>query len=83
MKCHHENVTVACLSTDEVHKAPGDPQDKLVPMKTFKNHKRKISRNLLKISRKSRQQGKNPIFWELLDFWTKNTMQKESMHLDL
>ena len=37
----HENVTVACLSTDEVHKAPGDPQDKLVPLKTFKNHKRK------------------------------------------
>ena len=29
MKWHYENVAVACLSTDEVHKAPGDPQDKL------------------------------------------------------
>jgi len=35
LKWHHENVTVACLSTDEVHKAPGDPQDKLVPLKNI------------------------------------------------
>ena len=62
MKWHHENVTMACLSTDEGHKAPGDPQDKLDPLKTFKNHKRKILRNLLKIVRKSRQQGKIPSF---------------------
>ena len=25
---------------------------------------------------------KNPILCVLLDFWTQNTMQKESMHLD-
>ena len=37
LKWHYENVTVACLSTDEVHKAPGGPQDKLVPLKIFKN----------------------------------------------
>ena len=41
MKWHHENVTVACLSTDEVHKAPGDPQDKLSLLKIFKTTKRK------------------------------------------
>ena len=49
MKWHHENVTVACLSTDEVHKAPGDPQDKLVPLKTFKNHKRKYQETFWKL----------------------------------
>ena len=38
MKWHHENVNVACLSTDEVHKAPGDPQDKLAPLKIFKTN---------------------------------------------
>ena len=50
MKWHHENVTVACLSTDEGHKAPGDPQDKLVPLKTFKNHKRKYQETFWKFS---------------------------------
>ena len=33
MKWHHENVVVACLSTDEVHKPSGDPQDKPHPLK--------------------------------------------------
>ena len=50
MKWHHENVTVACLSTDEVHKAPGDPLDKLVPLKTFKNHKRKYQEHFWKLT---------------------------------
>ena len=49
MKWHHENVTVACLSTDEVHKAPGDPQDKLVPLKIFKNHKWKYQETFWKL----------------------------------
>ena len=40
---------MACLSTYEVHKAPGDPQDKLVPLKTFKNHKRKYQETLWKL----------------------------------
>ena len=62
LKWHHENVTVACLSTDEVHKAPGDPKDKLVPLKNIQKPQMKISRNLLKIARKSRQQGKIPSF---------------------
>ena len=33
MKWHHENVAVACLSADEVHKPSGDPQDKPHPLK--------------------------------------------------
>ena len=49
MKWHHENVTMACLSTDEGHKAPGDPQDKLVPLKIFKNHKWKYQETFWKL----------------------------------
>ena len=33
LKWHHKNVAVACLSADEVHKPPGDPQDKPHPLK--------------------------------------------------
>ena len=39
LKWHQENVTAACLSTDEVHKAPGDPQDKLALLKIIKTTK--------------------------------------------
>ena len=49
MKWHHENVTVACLSTDEVHKAPGDPQDKLALLKIFKTTKRKYQETFWKL----------------------------------
>ena len=38
---YHENVAVACLSADEVHKPPGDPQDKLHFLKIFINTERK------------------------------------------
>ena len=82
MKWHHENVTVACLSTDEVHKAPGDPQDKLALLKiikTIKENIKKHSENCQKIQ----TARKYTILWVMLDFWTQNTMQKESLHLDL
>ena len=49
MKWHHENVTMACLSTDEVHKAPGDPQDKLALLKIFKTTKRKYQETFWKL----------------------------------
>ena len=49
MKWHHENVTVACLSTAEVHKAPGDPQDKLALLKIFKTTKRKYQETFWKL----------------------------------
>ena len=39
MKWHYENVVVACLSADEVHKPPGDPQDKPALLKINKNTK--------------------------------------------
>ena len=41
MKWHHENVAVACLSADEVHKPSGDPQDKPHPLKIILNTRRK------------------------------------------
>ena len=41
LQWHHENVVVACLSADEGHTRPGDPQDKLHSLKTIINTKRK------------------------------------------
>ena len=41
LQWHHENVAVACLSADEVHKPPADPQDKLHFLKRIINTKRK------------------------------------------
>ena len=49
MKWHHENVTVACLSTDEVHKAPADPQDKLALLKIIKITKEKYQETFWKL----------------------------------
>ena len=37
LQWHHENVAMACLSADEVHTPPSDPQDKLHLLKTIKN----------------------------------------------
>ena len=48
MKWHHENVAVACLSADEVHKPPGDPQDKLHLLKIVLNPKRKYQEHFWK-----------------------------------
>ena len=41
MKWHHENVAVAYLSADEVHKPSGDPQDKPHPLKIILNTRRR------------------------------------------
>ena len=48
MKWHHENVAVACLSADEVHKPPGDPQDKPHPLKIILNTRRKYQEHFWK-----------------------------------
>ena len=59
MKWHHENVVVACLSADEVHKPSGDPQDKSHPLKIILNTRRKYQE----------------LFWkspEILDSWEKS-----------
>ena len=48
MKWHHENVVVACLSADEVHKPSGDPQDKPHPLKIILNTKRKYQEHFWK-----------------------------------
>ena len=70
------------LSTDEVHKAPGDPQDKLALLKIIKTTKRKYQETFWKLPENLDSKEKSHLL-ELLDFWTKNTMQKESLHLDL
>ena len=49
MKWHYENVVVACLSADEVHKSPGDPQDKLALLKINKTTKRKHQETFWKL----------------------------------
>ena len=46
MQWHHENVAMACLSANEVHTPPGDPQDNLHLLKTIKNIKRKHQETL-------------------------------------
>ena len=45
MKWHYENVVVACLSADEVHKPPGDPQDKPALLKINKNTKENVKKH--------------------------------------
>ena len=82
MKWHHENVVVACLSADEVHKPSGDPQDKPHPLKIILNTRRKYQEPFWK-SPENLDSTEKFNFAELLDFFTKNTMQKESIHLDL
>ena len=49
MKWHYENVVVACLSADEAHKPPGDPQDKPALLKINKNTKRKHQETFWKL----------------------------------
>ena len=46
MKWHHENVVVACLIADEVHKPSGDPQDKRHPLKINLNPRRRYQEHL-------------------------------------
>ena len=49
MKWHDENVVVACLSADEVHKPPGDPQDRPALLKINKTKKRKHQETFWKL----------------------------------
>ena len=48
MQWHHENVGVACLSSEEVHTPPGSPQDKLLPLEINKITKRKYQEHFWK-----------------------------------
>ena len=45
LRWHHENVVVACLSADEVHTPPSDPQDKLHLLKIIKTEKENIKKH--------------------------------------
>ena len=44
LKWHNKKVAVACLSADEVHKPPGDPQDKPALLKINKPQKENIKK---------------------------------------
>ena len=63
MKWQHENVDVACLSANEVHKPPGDPQDKLHLLKTFKNTKRKHQEPFWKSPENLDSKEKSHFWW--------------------
>ena len=82
MKWHHENVVVACLSADEVHKPPGDPQDKPHLLKIILNTKREYQEHFWNSPEILNSSEKSHLCWAV-DFLSKNTMQKESSHLDL
>ena len=62
LKWHYENVVVACLSADEVHKAPGDPQDKLALLKIIKTIKRKHQETFWKLPENLDSKEKSHLF---------------------
>ena len=63
MKWHHENVAVACLSADEVHKPSGDPQDKPHPLKIILSTKRKYQEHFLKSPEILNSSEKSHLCW--------------------
>ena len=75
MKWHHENVDMACLSADEVHKPPGDPQDKLHLLKTVLNTKRKYQEHFWK-SPENLDNSKKTHFWWAVRFFCKEHKDK-------
>ena len=63
LKWHHENVAVACLSVDEVHKPPGDPQDKPHPLKIILSTKRKYQEHFWKSPEILNSSEKSQLSW--------------------
>ena len=63
MKWHHENVAVACLSADEVHKPPGNPQDKLALLKINKTTTRKHQEHFWKSPEILDNSEKSHLWW--------------------
>ena len=63
MKWHHENVAVACLSADEVHKPPGDPQDKPHLLKISLNTRRKYQEHFWKSPEILHNSEKSHLWW--------------------
>ena len=63
LKWHQKNVAVACLSADEVHKPPGDPQDKPHPLKIFKNTKRNHQEPFWNSPENLDSRGKSHLWW--------------------
>ena len=62
MKWHHENVVVSCLSADEVHKSPDDPQDKLALLKINKTTKTKHQETFWKLPENLDSKEKSHVF---------------------
>ena len=63
LKWHHKNVAVACLSADEVHKPPGDPQDKPHPLKIILNTRRKYQESSWKLPENLASTEKSHLWW--------------------
>ena len=63
MKWHYEDVVVACLSAYEVHKPPGDPQDKPALLKINKTTKRKHKETLWNSPENLESSEKSHLWW--------------------
>ena len=63
LKWHHKNVAVACLSTDEVHKPPGDPQDKPHLLKIILNTKREYQEHFWNSPEILNSSEKSHLWW--------------------
>ena len=73
---------MACLSADEVHKPPGDPQDKPHPLKIIINTKRKHQEPFWNSPKNLDSREKSHLWWAAR-FLYKEHNAKESIHLDL
>ena len=65
LKWQHKNVAVACLSADEVHKPPGDPQDKPHLLKIILNTKRKYQEHFWNSPEILNSSEKSHLWWDV------------------
>ena len=73
---------MACLSADEVHKPPGDPQDKPHLLKIILNTKREYQEHFWNSPEILNSSEKSHLWWAVR-FPFKEHNAKDSSHLDL
>ena len=76
MKWHHENVVVAFLSADEVHKPPGDPQDKLHLLKIVLNTKRKYQEHFWNSPENIGSREKSHLWWAVRFYFKEHNAKR-------
>ena len=65
-----------CLSADEVHKPPGEPQDKTHPLKIFKNTKRKHQEPFWNSPENLDSREKSHFWWVARSFYKEQNAKK-------